>query len=103
MEFLPGVHPKRYTENRLRLLAETHASIHLLGSAYAKAHPYVGKRMTVLRDDFFSPRLDIARAKSRDVKNFLERGKRFLMSLHRNLPEGYTQLDYARGNILLQL
>jgi len=102
MEFLPGTHPKRYTKNRLRLLAETHAHIHLLGAAYAKAYPHVGPHLAVLRDDFFSPRLDIGTVKNTAVKKFLERGRQFSVSLHRNLPEGYTQLDYARGNILLQ-
>lgn len=102
MEFLPGTNPKRYTKNRLRLLAETHAHIHLLGAAYAKKHPYIGSRMKTLQDDFFSPRLDLNKIKNKSLKKFLERGRQFSVSLDRKLPQGYIQLDYARGNILLQ-
>ena len=102
MEFLPGQHPKRYTKNRLRLLAETHARIHLLGARYAKIHPYRGPRITILRDSFFSPRLNLKSVKNKKIKNFLERGRQFSVSLHARLPEGFTQLDYARGNILLK-
>ena len=102
MEFLPGAHPKRYTKDRLRFLAEAHARMHKLGIAYAERRPHRGARITVLRDDFFSPRLDLNKIKSVAVKGFLERGRRFSVSLGNRLPQGYNQLDYARGNMLLK-
>src|SRR3989344_7489504 len=102
MEFLPGAHPKRYTKDRLRFLAEAHARMHKLGISYAEHHPHKGTCITVLRDDFFSPRLDLNKIKSVAVKGFLERGRRFSVSLGNRLPQGYNQLDYARGNMLLK-
>lgn len=102
MEFAEGIHPKRYSKETVEQLATIQVKMHKLGKQFAEK---VGARKLLwkdLREGEFSPRIKLSTIKNREIRDFVQRVRKFRIPLPTNLPYGYNHLDIIHGNILVR-
>lgn len=98
MEFVEGKHLESYPLHFLEAMATAQAQIHTLSSTFSDH--YQGFVLRELRETRFIKQIDIAALQNSKLSDFLERAKRYQVSLNKQLPWGLCHLDYDKDNIL---
>jgi len=99
-EYVEGVHPTAYTETLICRMADLQAQMHSLGAAFDSDNAPT-RHLKHLAEAEFVKRIDIARLRSTDLQQLIERISDYQISIDPALPYGYSHFDFDAGNILV--
>lgn len=101
MEYIEGIHPKKYDDGLVEDLALTQATIHKAGIDFIRKNNKKSSYPRILSDDEFLKQIDVTKIKNHNLKGFIERGKNYFVLLDNDLPFGYCHLDLDIENVLV--
>ncbi len=99
MEFVEGVHPAKYSHSLIERMATLQATIHNISSDFSDS--YLGFVLQKLREQHFIKDIPTAELQDTKLVEFLDRAKKYMVTLSDDLPWGLCHLDFDKGNILV--
>lgn len=99
MLYVGGTHAALYDTDLIMQLATTQANMHLLAATYTTP-PALQRRLTILKDTYFLPKVDMTTVCS-EAQPLLDRAARYAVTLPSGLPAGVCHMDYDVNNILV--
>lgn len=99
MEFVQGMHPANYSHSLIERMATLQATIHNISSDFSDS--YLGFVLRELRERHFIKDIPVAELQDTKLVDFLDRAKKYIVTLSDDLSWGLCHLDFDEGNILV--